>query len=162
MPLSFLVYGKTAGKDVGDLLLAHLRANWKLMTLVRDCFLIIKWKLMLRDFLNGSREVAARVITLRSGLRFGLVRSYDACRLMITLAGLFQLDVVLSMQRLIDLCHIHHHILLRRWVMVLSSCFGLAITKASLIFITEGFHFIHFSLITGLIGQSHLWLLPIF
>jgi hypothetical protein len=50
---------------------------------------------MLRDFLNGSREVATRVIMVRTGLHFGLVGSDDACRLMITLAGLFQLDVVL-------------------------------------------------------------------
>lgn len=118
---------------------------------------------MLWDFLNGSREVATRVFALRAGLWLGLIGSDYSYRLVVTLTCLFQLYVVLlAMERLIDLSHIHRHILLRRWVMVLSSCLGLAIAKATFIFfITECFRLAHLSLEAGFIGQSHLWLLPI-
>lgn len=119
---------------------------------------------MLRDFLNGSREVASRVVALMAGILFGLIGSDDACRLVITLTSLFQLDILLiTVQRLINFSHIHYHILFRRWVMLLSSCCRLAIAKAAPVFlIMEGFHFMHFSLEARLIWDSYLWLLSIF
>ena len=82
---------------------------------------------MLRDLLNGARKVTARVVLLSvPEIWFRLVWIADSCWLLVTLACLFELNVILlSPQRLVDLCDIHHNVLSLRSVVILASGLGL-------------------------------------